>query len=46
MREKRTIEISTIEELKEILEMCDSGEIITLTIETGEETYEWRGSTA
>ena len=45
MREKRTIEISTIEELKEILEMCDSGEIITLTI-AGEETYEWRGSTA
>ncbi len=43
-KEKKPIEISTFEELKEILRLCGEDVVVTLTIETEDDAYEWRGA--
>ena len=43
-KEKKPIEISSFDELRELLKLCDDDVVVTLTIETGEDAYEWRGA--
>lgn len=43
-KEKKLIEINSFDELKEILRLCGEDVVVTLTIETEEDAYEWRGA--
>ena len=42
-KEKKPIEISSFDELKELLKLCGEDVVVTLTIETEDDAYEWRG---
>ena len=43
-KEKKPIEISSFDELKELLKLCGDEVVVTLTIETEGDAYEWRGA--
>ena len=44
IREKKCIEISSTDELIELLKLCDENTFVTVTIETEGDAYEWQGS--